>query len=63
LRLCFFFFLNCADVENCGSFKGFGFIYIYRFGHLVWKTNEAIHTKHTRIIVGVLIFKKYLIPN
>ena len=20
----------CADVENCGSFKGFGFIYIYR---------------------------------
>ena len=26
----FFFFLNCADVENCGSFKSFGFICIYR---------------------------------
>ena len=25
----FFFFLNNADVENCGSFKSFGFIYIY----------------------------------
>ena len=25
----FFFFLNCADVENCGSFKSFGYIYIY----------------------------------
>ena len=24
-----FFFLNNADVENCGSFKSFGFIYIY----------------------------------
>ena len=24
-----FFFFNCADVENCGSFRGFGFIYIY----------------------------------
>ena len=24
------FFLNNADVENCGSFKGFGYIYIYR---------------------------------
>ena len=23
------FFLNNADVENCGSFKGFGYIYIY----------------------------------
>ena len=27
----FFFFLNYADVEICGSFKSFGFIYIYRF--------------------------------
>ena len=26
----FFFFLNNADVENCGSFKSFGFICIYR---------------------------------
>ena len=27
----FFFFLKyCADVENCDSFKGFGFIYIFR---------------------------------
>ena len=26
----FFFFLNCADVENCGSFKSFDFICIYR---------------------------------
>ena len=25
----FFFFKCCADVENCGSFKSFGFIYIY----------------------------------
>ena len=25
----FFFFKYCADVENCGSFKSFGFIYIY----------------------------------
>ena len=24
------FFLNSDDVENCGSFKSFGFIYIYR---------------------------------
>ena len=23
-------FKYCADVENCGSFRGFGFIYIYR---------------------------------
>ena len=23
------FFLNNADVENCGSFKGFNYIYIY----------------------------------
>ena len=21
--------IYCVDVENCGSFKGFGFIYIY----------------------------------
>ena len=27
--LCFFFFKYCADVENCGSFKSFGYIYIY----------------------------------
>ena len=26
----FNFFLNNGDVENCGSFKSFGFIYIYR---------------------------------
>ena len=25
----FYFFLNNADVEKCGSFKSFGFIYIY----------------------------------
>ena len=25
----FFFFKYCADVENCGSFRGFGYIYIY----------------------------------
>ena len=25
----FFFFLNCANVENCGSFRDFGYIYIY----------------------------------
>ena len=25
-----FFFLNDADVENCGVSRGFGFIYIYR---------------------------------
>ena len=25
----FFFFKYCADVENCGSFRGFDFIYIY----------------------------------
>ena len=25
----FFFFKYCADVENCGSFKSFGYIYIY----------------------------------
>ena len=24
-----FFFLNDADVENCGASKGFGYIYIY----------------------------------
>ena len=24
----FFFFKYCADVENCGSFRGFSFIYI-----------------------------------
>ena len=24
------FFKYCVDVENCGSFKSFGFIYIYR---------------------------------
>ena len=23
------FFKYCVDVENCGSFKSFGFIYIY----------------------------------
>ena len=28
----FFFFLNNADVENCGTSKSFGFIYIYRCG-------------------------------
>ena len=22
-------FKYCADVENCGSFRGFGYIYIY----------------------------------
>ena len=25
----FFFFFNYADIENCGSFKNFGYIYIY----------------------------------
>ena len=25
-----FFFLNCANVENCERFKSFGFICIYR---------------------------------
>ena len=25
-----FIFINNADVENCGNFKSFGFIYIYR---------------------------------
>ena len=25
-----FFFLNNADMENCGASKSFGFIYIYR---------------------------------
>ena len=24
-----FFFLNDADVENCGASRGFGYIYIY----------------------------------
>ena len=24
-----FIFINNADVENCGSFKSFGYIYIY----------------------------------
>ena len=23
------YYYYCADVENCGSFKNFGFIYIY----------------------------------
>ena len=30
LILCFFF-KYYADVKNCGSFKSFGFIYIYRY--------------------------------
>ena len=30
LIITFFFNLINADVENCGSFKNFGFIYIYR---------------------------------
>ena len=25
-NFCFFFFLNNADVENCGASRGFGFI-------------------------------------
>ena len=25
----FLFFKYCADVENCGASRGFGFIYIY----------------------------------
>ena len=25
----FFFFKYCTDVENCGSFRWFGYIYIY----------------------------------
>ena len=29
--LCFFFLKYCTDVKNCGSFKGFGYIYIYIF--------------------------------
>ena len=24
-------FKYCADMENCGSFRGFGYIYIYNF--------------------------------
>ena len=33
-----FFFLNNGDVENCGSFKSFGFICIYRL-----KTRDLNH--------------------
>ena len=28
IKIIIFFYLNNADVENCGSFKSFGFIYI-----------------------------------
>ena len=34
------FFLNNADVENCGSFKGFNFIYIYIY-HILYIIAEA----------------------
>ena len=30
-----FFFLNNDDVENCGSFKSFGFICIYRLEYYI----------------------------
>ena len=28
-----FIFINNADVENCGSFKSFGYIYIYIYNN------------------------------
>ena len=31
-----FFFLNDADVENCGVSRGFGFIYIY-----IYRLNDS----------------------
>ena len=36
LIFCFlYFYLNNADVENCGEVKGFGYIYIYRLNNLM----------------------------
>ena len=46
----FFFFLNCADVENCGSFRGFGYIYIYRWYDMIY----GISSKLDWCLVGVL---------
>ena len=39
-----FFILNNTDVENCGSFKSFGFIYIYRLKEKKKKTHTHTHT-------------------
>ena len=41
-------FKYCADVKNCGSFRGFGFIYIYIYNlanptsHLVVTTSPPL---------------------
>ena len=43
LCLCFFFFLKyCADVENCESFKSFGYIYIYIYIYMRLEIGERV---------------------
>ena len=37
------FFKYCADVENCGSFKSFGFIYILVIGPCVARFYEKTY--------------------
>ena len=56
----FLFFKYCADVENCGASRGFGFIYIYIDNMTNWtirlrkhnhkSTQHMSMTHHTQIL-------------
>ena len=54
----FFFFFKKGDVENCGSSRGFGFIYINRL--VLCPFNTRLNKKKIICKLNALIKKSYI---